>query len=186
MLFYHSDRNETRKAHICVRGRGPPQVSSSGTPSTGSETGISLTCHSLIRPCWLASGSQESSCLCLPSVRMTATPSFSCGNCGLNSSLYSGEANSLPTNLSPRPLEFPLLEGSWIIDSVSLLIIGSLDFFFFLMLSWLHHVFFWDFTHFISFHNLLGYNCESILDPRGLLGSLTALQPRMQCSPSRL
>lgn len=131
MLFYHSDRNETRKAHICVRGRGPPQVSDSGTPSTGSETGISLTCHSLIRPCWLVSGSQESSCLCLPSVRMTATPSFSCGNCGLNSSLYSGEANSLPTDLSPRPLEFPLLEGSWIIDSVSLLILGSLDFFFF-------------------------------------------------------
>lgn len=58
--------------------------------------------------------------------------------------------------------------------------------FFFLMLSWLQHVFFWDLTHFISFHNLLGYNCESILDPRGLLGSLTALQPRMQCSPSHL
>lgn len=174
-VFYHSDRNETRKAHICVRGRGPPQVSSSGTSSTGSETGLSLVCHSPFRPCWLASGSQESSCpfsQCLHDGHIQLF--FSCWSCGLNASLYSCLANSLPTDPSPRPLEFSLLEGSLIIDSVSLLIIGSLEFFF----SWCCH----DYSTFpsgtlpISFYSIICW--DIIASPYLILeASWDPLQP---------
>lgn len=159
-----------------MRGRGPPQVSSSGTLSTGSETGFSLVCHSPFRPCWLASGSQECSC-----------PFSQCLHDG-HTQLFMLELWIICQSL--------LLSGklftNWSVSSVPrLFFIGRIfnywlnlfthhwftRIFFFVMLSWLQHVSFRDFTHFISFHNLLGYNCESILDPRGLLGSLTALQP---------